>query len=277
MKGFRVILFLVAITLSAGLVKGLNSTEYLHYVAQSDSLIEADNWPEAETMVIKALRCEPGNPANQLLFCNLGMILTTQGKYGEAIRALDNAVILNPGSFIAYKNRGKAYSAMQRLGDAADDFTKALAIDSTDTSVRCLRATVYACSSDYERAFKDYTSVLEMDRDNTAALDGIANCCIALGNQDQAIPFLNRLIELSPQPEHYFNRGLSLAQLGRLSEASEDVSSGLLMDPANGNLWLLRAYIEKISYRHNDAKSSLAKARKYGADSELEYQLLPDM
>lgn len=255
----------------------INSEEYLRYVEKADSCVLNEEWESAEKFLRQALKCEPANPGNQLLLTNMGMILTAQGKYGEAIRHLDTALTLNPGSFLAYKNRGMAYSAMMRLEDACNDFSKALEIDSLDINVRCLRATVYAYGNRIDKASKDYSFVLGKDRDNVAALEGMATCCLALGKHDEAIPFLNRLIEIKPEPEHYFTRGLSLAYLGRFTEASEDSKEGLLLDPSNGNLWLLRAYIEKTTYRHNEAKNSLEKARKFGADRELEYQLLPNM
>ena len=257
--------------------KALNGKEYMRYVAKADSLAAEEKWEEAENALKKALRSEPANPANQMLLTNLGMILTAQGKYGDALTHLNASLTLNPNSFIALKNRGMVYSAMNQIDNALSDFSIAIQLDSLDNDVRCLRATLYSISNNYDKAYEDYNIVLTRDRDNLSALEGLTQCAFARGKQEEAIPFLNRLIELKPDPDFHFSRGLALAQLGRFTEASEDVSQGLLLDPANGNLWLLRAYIEKITYRHNDAKTSLQKARRYGADSELEYQLLPDM
>lgn len=255
----------------------LNSEQYMRYVEKADSLVVAERWEEAEKCLRLALHTEPANPGNQLLLTNMGMILTAQGKYGEAISHLDVALSLNPRSFLALKRRGIAYSAMRQMDDAADSFTQALAIDSLDTDVRCLRATVYACTDRLDSAMADYNRVLTTDRNNLTALEGMSACLIWRGSHDEALPFLNRLIEQKPEADHLFTRGLAYARLGRLTEASEDASEGLLMDPSSGNLWLLRAYIEKITYRLNEAKSSLQKAHRYGCDRDLEYQLLPDL
>lgn len=272
----------LALILLAGMFFGvsassLNSELYMKYVGQADSLVNAERWEEAESCLRLALHAEPANPGNQLLLTNMGMILTAQGKYGEAISHLDAALSLNPRSFLALKRRGIAYLAMRQMEDAAADFSKALAIDSLDTDVRCLRATVYACSDNSAGAMADYNRVLAIDRNNATALEGMATSLLAKGSHDEAIPFLNRLIEQKPESDHLFTRGLAYARLGRLTEASEDASEGLLMDPSNGNLWLLKAYIEKITYRINEAKESLRKANRYGCDRELEYQLLPDL
>lgn len=258
-------------------VTPLNTPGYLQYVAQADSLAKVEKWHDAETMLRQALRTEPANPANQLLLANMGMILTAQGKYGDAIEHLNVALTLNPSSFLAHKHRGIAYSAMHQPQEAIDDFSAALEIDSTDNNVRCLRATLYAYTNRTAEAFQEYTYILDKDRNNSEALEGIANCCIAKGSPDEAVPFLNRLIEQEQEPEYYFNRGLIFARLGRMTEATADASAGLLLDPTNGDLWLLRAYVEKLTFRINEAKDSLAKARQYGADHSLEAELLPDL
>lgn len=268
---------LLALLTPKAAAQSLNSEEYMRCVAEADSLALLERWDESASALRRALHAEPANPANQMLLANMGRILTLQGKYGDAVTHLNAALALNPGSFTAYKHRGVAFTAMHRLEDAAADFTAALAIDSLDCDVRCLRATVYACARDFDKAQTDYAAVLALDRDNPTALEGMATCCIARERHDDAIPFLNRLIEQKPDPDHYFTRGLALARLGRLSEASLDASEGLLLAPANGNLWLLRAYVEKLSYRLNDANTSLLKARKFGADAELKEELLPDL
>lgn len=255
----------------------INSATYLRCVEKADSLVSAGDWEAAGTALKEALRAEPANPSNQLLLANMGMILTAQGKYGDAVRHLDAALALNPRSFLAYKHRGVAYSAMKRFDDAIADFTQALEIDSADNDVRCMRATIYACRNRMAEATADYTDILSRDKDNVKALEGMATCCLAEEKHDAALPYLNRLIELNPEPEHYFSRGLAYARLGRIPEATEDAAEGLLHDPACGNLWLLRAYIEKLTYRNNDAKTSLQKAHRYGADPELEQQLIPDL
>lgn len=278
MKKIIAILVFTAIIFSGSstVASGHNSGAYLRFVEQADSLIQAENWEEAETCLRNALRTEPANPGNQMLLINMGMILTVRGKYGDAIRHLDTVIDTNPYSFLAYKNRGKAYSAMRLWSEAQADFTSALSIDSLDNGVRCLRGTAYTCLGKIPEATEDFKLVLTTEPDNISALEGLVTCSLFGEKYDEAVPFLNRLIELKSDPDLYFYRGLSFSKLGKLSEASEDVSKGLLLDPASGNLWLLRAYIEKISYRLNEAKTSLAKARKFGVDTELENQLLPD-
>lgn len=255
----------------------LNSPKYLNYVEIADSLAAIEQWEQAEDCLRSALRLEPANPANQLLLANMGMILTARGKYGDALTHLNAALALNPHSFLALKHRGITYSAISNYRDAAADFTAALEIDSLDTDVRCLRATVYAISDSIPLAVADYSKVLEKDRDNLQALEGLSTCCLTQGDHDQAIPYLNRIIELKPDPEQYFLRGLAFARLGRFTEASADANEGLRHDLTNGNLFLLRAYIEKLTYRINEAKDDLEKAVRYGADNTLRQELLPDL
>ncbi len=279
MKKAILILILLTSILNGNitLASETGSHPYLRYVEQADSLIKLEKWDEAEVCLRNALRTEPANPGNQMLLINMGMILTAQGKYGDAIRHLDTVIGINPNSFLAYKNRALAYSAMKLWNEAEADFSAALEIDSLANDVRCLRATTNTYLGNLPEAKKDFNLVLSKEKDSLSALEGLFYCAIIEEKYDDAVPFLNQLIDLKTDPDLHFFRGLALSKLGRLSEASEDVAKGLLLDPSSGNLWLLRAYIEKISYRLNEAKASLAKARKFGADRELESRLLPDL
>lgn len=254
----------------------LNTTEYMRLVEKSDELIASEDWAGAEKALREALNLEPANPSNQLLLTNIGLVLLQQGKYGDAERHLDVALLMNPNSFIARKYRGMLRMQAQRLEEAMEDFNRAISLDSLDLSVRNLRGFLLVAEGDSRTASNDFLTVLEREPDNIEALEGLVECSALTDSPAQAVTFLNRLIDLDPKPERFFSRGMIFAKQGELSKASLDVQEGLKADPKNGNLYILRAYIEKISYRNNEARSSLEKAQRFGGDPEIIASLFPE-
>ena len=57
---------------------------------------EQDSLPQAETYIRRALKLEPANPHNALLFSNLGTIQRRQRKYEKALESYNFALNIAP-------------------------------------------------------------------------------------------------------------------------------------------------------------------------------------
>jgi tetratricopeptide (TPR) repeat protein len=66
----------------------------------------------------------------------LGIVFAKQGRYDEAIRAFQQALMHEPESAEAHKNIGIAYSYQGRLEAAMQEFQTALRIDPGHTGAR---------------------------------------------------------------------------------------------------------------------------------------------
>ncbi len=265
MRQLIIIIICVMSAISAE-AQSLNSDKYISLVAEADSLMSLEKWQEAEKKLTGALHCEPANPGNCMLLSNLGIVLNQEGRYEDAVRHFDVALTMNPNSFIALKNRGIAHLAREEAASALADFSRAIEVDSTDIDVYGLRGLTYMYRGDVKGATSDFKKVLKERPQDIDALEGMARCSRITGKSDEALSYYTQLIELKPDVDYYFSRGMLRAQGGNLADASADVKEGMLLDPQNANLYLLRAYIEHLSYRNNDAQDSLKLARKYGAD-----------
>lgn len=56
--------------------------------------------------------------------------------------------------------------------------------------------------------------------------------------------------------------------LEQLQEASDDIAKGLELDPDDGELYLLRAVLNKMRYRIDDARADAEKAQQLGIPRE---------
>lgn len=66
----------------------------------------------------------------------LGMILGKGGRAEEALQALQEAAILDPGFVMTYNYRGTIYFNLRRFGESAAEFRKALQLDPSNVEAR---------------------------------------------------------------------------------------------------------------------------------------------
>jgi len=82
------------------------------------------NWAEAQSALEKATQLDPGNPR---AFAAMGMALTNQGKYEEAIPPLEKSLQLQPPGWETQWTLAKAYYHHQQYGEALKASQQALA------------------------------------------------------------------------------------------------------------------------------------------------------
>ena len=62
---------------------------YVELADSADNYIKHERWADAERVIVKALRHEPANKSNYLLWSNLGTVRTNMGDYNGALQAFD--------------------------------------------------------------------------------------------------------------------------------------------------------------------------------------------
>ena len=91
-------------------------------------------------MIISALKLEPGNFANFLLFSNLGVVRTNQGRYDEALEAFGPwSVGCAKWASVIRTNRARTYLLMSRYDEALEDLNVSLGIDSVQEWLLSMR------------------------------------------------------------------------------------------------------------------------------------------
>ena len=73
-------------------------TTYAGWCERAAAAIEGDSLTQAQEYIRQALRLEPSNPNNALLFSNLGTIQRRQGQYELALESYQLALNLSPMS-----------------------------------------------------------------------------------------------------------------------------------------------------------------------------------
>lgn len=242
----------------------------MEYVDSADIKISENNWKDAEQLILKALRLEPGNFNNSLLLSNLGYVQTQLEKYDEAIKNYSVGLSMTPNSTVLLTNRARTFLIINRNNESFADSDKALKIDSTLIEARRIRALSKIALKDYNGAEVDLKYILRKDSTDTDIFSSLADCQMMLGKYHEAIKNYDKALALEKDERNYFNKTLLLAESKELEKASESIKEAINLFPSSGNLYLLRAYIYKLYYRISDSERDKKKAYELNADPELE-------
>jgi len=97
----------------------------------------------------------------------------------------------------AFMQRAAAYTARRDYERAIEDYTQAIAIDSSNIAALNNRGIVYAARQEYEEALADFNRVLELDANYIRAYNNRAVIAAVTGDYDTAIADLETAIEIS--------------------------------------------------------------------------------
>ena len=113
---------------------------YVEYADSADRYIRNENWVDAERMIVNALRLEPANKSNYLLWSNLGIVRDRIGNTEGALQAFDIGLASAPRSTVLLANRAYTLMKTGRDKEALRDLDLALELDSTLLVPRLSRA-----------------------------------------------------------------------------------------------------------------------------------------
>ena len=253
-----------------------NETESLYFkkIDEADKACAEGLWHEAENALVEALRAEPANPSNVLLISNLGIISFNMGQDSLAIATLNDAHSMAPASVTILSNRAKVLAANGYDEEAYLDYSRIIELDSLEISARLPRC-LYALRRHDFRTAKSDMEFMEQNFPGKIETE-IAGAAVRSGTGDfaGAIPYYSRILLERKDPEYYSGRAYCYLLTGSLQEASDDINSALAITPADGELYLYRAALNKMRYRPADAEADARKAVELGVDKTRATQFL---
>ena len=135
------------------------------------------------------------------------------GKPGAALAHFEAAARLRPGSASAAYNVGTAHEAAGRLTDAADQYQRAIVLDSSFAPARVNLGTVRLMQGRTGDALALFAEAVRLQPDNADARNNLGRLLFAQGKADEAIDHLRAA--LRAQPSHvaaHFNLATALLQ-----------------------------------------------------------------
>lgn len=259
-------LFLI---MSAPYAATSRAQSYIECVDSADYYLSHERWLDAERMTIRALRAEPANKSNWLLWSNLGEIRNRIGDYEGAIEAFGIGLSQHPESTPMLNNRASALMQIGRPDEAEADLTESLRIKSDDEWPRLMRGLVRLQTGNIDGAQEDFVTLTDKNPRNADGWSGLARAQAMKGDAETAIESARKSIEIKPDEDVFFFEISLLIETGQLPEASERLRTAMKIFPRRGNLFLLRGWIHKKRNRLEEAEIDKKLAKEYGADPHL--------
>lgn len=242
---------------------------YVELADSADRYIRAERWTDAERVIVKALRHEPANRSNYLLWSNLGIVRTQMSDYDGALEAYEIGLASAPKSTMLLTNRARTYLAMDRRQEAVDDMTAALESDSTLQWPRKMRGLTLASLGKRDKAIADFDTYERKYGEDASIQEARGDLDVMAGNQEKAMEHYREAYRLEPDEDILCKTLTAALMFGKLEDMEEELAEGLRKYPRNGTLYAMRAALNKVRFQTDAMESDLKTAREYGADPVL--------
>jgi len=174
---------------------------------------EVSKAPEAMTRLQGALKSardavarEPDNAERQY---QLGNALFDLQRYDEARIAYEAATKLSPEYGSAHCNLGLCLRFLGLVPQAIEEYRKAIAIDSNDTTTRYNLIAALEASGDFDGVVKELQQFSELQPEDVQVTAHLANALFRVGRYQEAANAFEKVLRLDPgRADHYYNLGL---------------------------------------------------------------------
>ncbi|MDE6649799.1 MAG: hypothetical protein K2K45_07710 [Muribaculaceae bacterium] len=265
--------------------KGVSDVDagYSRYLQLADSAqfyTAKENWSEAARCTREALRLDPGNAGNIMLFSNLGLATGMDGKFGEAMQCFEIALSRAPKSIPVLTSKAKIQIKASDMDGAMETLDTILEIDSVAEWPLQTRGLLRMRNSDYKGAFRDFKSLTRNYPKNTWGYGGLAKCMEIQGYLSEAAGYYRDAIDHAEDDDEdkvEFQLGLieNLGHTGKLTEALEVAKEAIAEHPHDGRLYLLRGWIKKLLLIYREAEADKKLAIDYGVDFQTIERFFP--
>lgn len=246
-------------------VCALQAQSYNEIVEQAMGCVKKDSLVQAEQLFRKALKLEPNNARNALLFSNLGTVQKRLGKTDEAIESYTLALNIIPYSTAMLLNRAALYLEKDLLQKAYLDYCNVIDLVPKNQEARLFRAYIYMQRREYKEARVDYNVVLEQDVKNKTARIGLAMLDEKDGRFQSAMDAMNRLVSDYPQDVSVWKMRANMEwEHGQLDAALYDLDEVLKLDARDAASYVMKGDIYLEQKKKSDAREAYEKAITFG-------------
>ena len=187
------------------------------------------HWVDTESHYRHMLKLTPDSYS---LHHNMGLEMSAQGRYEEALNHYYQVLRLNPTDLSIHCYIGNALAAQGKFEEALSHYQKAMEFDPRDINVINNLGVFYARQGEMDKALEYFARALEVHPADIDANLNYANALIHKGQIDGAMEYYHKVLDLQPNNSqaHYILARLLLAQ-GKIDEAIGAYRRVLKIDP----------------------------------------------
>jgi tetratricopeptide (TPR) repeat protein len=207
---------------------------YIAFENLGQALRERGQLDEAKANYTRALALSPaGSPGYAAVIHNsLGMVLTREGKTGEAAEQFAAAVRFNPGFAEAQSNLGNALAAGNRFGEAIEHYGAAVRSRPDFTEAQVGLGSALVRQGHAADAIPHYREALRIDPNLAQAHNGLGAAFALEGHDDEAMAQYGEALRLKPDlPTAHLNIAVLSIKRGNVGDARRHLETALSIDP----------------------------------------------
>lgn len=249
------------------------SQTYQELSGHAITCTEQDSLEQAKDYIRQALKLEPANPHNALLFSNLGTIYRRQRQYEQALESYTFGLNIAPRAVPILLNRAAIYLELGRDELAQADYSLVLDLEKDNEEALLMRAYIYMQRREYKMARADYERLLKLTPESYNARLGLATLEQKEGKYEAALSVLNDMIagknglsQLTPSQHAvlYVARAGVEKDLQHIDMALIDLEEALRLDVSQTEAYLIRGEIYLSQKKKEQAKRDFEKAISLG-------------
>ena len=248
----------------------LSAQTYDELITRAMDAVEKDSLFQAEQLFKEALRLEPSNMRNALLFSNLGTIQRRMGKNDDAVESYSLVLNLTPYSVTMLLNRASLYLEMDYLDKAYVDYCNVIDLDDKNQEALRFRAYIYMRRRQYQDARNDYQRLLEAIPGEKTARIGMAMANQKLNRHRESLEEFNRLIVDYPKDASLLKARAELEiVMNSLEMALLDLEHAAKLDPNDADIYIMCGEIYLAQGKKREAYAVFEKAIELGVPRPL--------
>jgi len=139
-------------------------------------------------------------------------------KFDNALPDYKQALVVKPNYYVAFDNLGALYARKNRYDSALYYFNRALQEKPDYKVTYSNRGLSYMALGQYEQALKDWQMFLRYEPDAADVVNTIGICYRRLGKPQDALGYINRAIQMIPDPAFYLNRSYTYRDLYNINK-----------------------------------------------------------
>ncbi|HRY30522.1 MAG TPA: tetratricopeptide repeat protein [Elusimicrobiota bacterium] len=242
------------------------------------------------------------SPANPGLLNNVGVLLFKAGRSEEAMVWYQKALQIAPNVASTYVNLGNWHFQKRDFPKAIENYETALRLETRlragtpepplDPSAREMNplgairgplslaqihmrlAEALYQGERYAEAAENYRRALVYFPNDSPAMTGLADSCLALGRWEEAASLYEALLRNSDSAEFRYNYGLVLLNMGKPEEALRNWQQALVLEPADADAHVQIGLVLAARNDLSGAERHYEKALEIKPDSpEAHYNL----
>ncbi len=202
---------------SVGAIGNLRKGSVTKMISQGNEHYRKGRLGDAVRAYNQAIKMDP---ENEVAWNNKGLILAVAGNFQEALKCHMKAIELDPKHVDAISNVGMAYTKLENHDEAIEWYDKALKINPKHETTWNNKGNLLSKLERYEESMECYDKALKINPNYLAAMNNKAVELIHLKRYDQALTLLNKVLKGRPLfSEGWYVKGKAYIGMGKFEKA----------------------------------------------------------